>query len=61
MLGKLNAVIRQDRMDFVRHYPGQLIKEIFGKHARGTAMELSVDELGRMADRRQKPPTLYRL
>lgn len=31
-------------MDFVPHDPGQLIKEIFGKHVRGTAMEFGVDD-----------------
>ena len=35
-LGELNAVVRQDGMDFVRHGFGQVIEKVFGNGAGGT-------------------------
>ena len=44
-LGELNAVVREDGVDFVRHGFDQVIEKVFGYSARGTGVKLGMSEL----------------
>ena len=44
-LGELNAVVREDGVDFVRHGFDQVIEKVFGYRARGTGVKLGMGEL----------------
>jgi len=44
-LGELNAVVREDGVDFVRHGFDQVIEKAVGYRARGTGVKLGIGEL----------------